>query len=418
MSLDLNTQSGFNALTGGVGAASTLLTSLTGAIASKWDIRESAYGHDGKFILFHVFGVATKDGDGSSINFNAAVDNVQDTSGRRKVPLVFPYQDGQSTDDLGREGEIYDFNILISGPNYKAQYKKLLAEFNKPTPGTLVHPIRGQLTVVAQSWIVTHQSSQKQAVAMRVRFMEHSFSVQYSTSKIPANVPSALTTAIGFVAAISKVITAVQSAEFILANTKNLVSALLNGYLSGFTSSLNGLNQTFNNSGPVSGTGGSLIPGLSPTVAGQDPTVFSVVNSPTNAFSGTQSTVATQGSQQLTAALASQQAIDNVSALRTSLQGSIVKIENSEDGQGALIFYDEILLLKQSAVALQEVLELGLQTSKNSIVTYKTPRDMSVREVCFSNGLTPDDSYDIEVLNPQLLSLNLIPKGTIVQVPT
>jgi len=143
-----------------------------------------------------------------------------------------------------------------------------------------------------------------------------------------------------------------------------------------------------------------------------------VASSPNNAFSGTGSVNASQGSSQLTAALASQQAVDMVSALRTTLESSIEQIEASENGQGALIYFDQILLLKQSANSMQSVLELGLQTSSNTVITYKTPRDMSVREVCFANGLTPDNSYDIEVLNPDLLSLNLIPMGTIVQVPT
>lgn len=407
---DLNTQSGFNSIVGATGGISTLLNSLTGAIASNWDIQESSYGHDGKQILFHIFKTAA--------DYSAAVDNVQDTGGHRKIPIVFPYKDGQSTDDLGREGEHFDFNILFHGPNYKSQYQKFLKELDNPTPGTLVHPVRGQINAVAQSWITTHSSGEKQAVAMRVRFMEHSFSVDYGTTPIAKNVPSALTSAINFVSLISKAIATVQSVEFVLNNTKNLVVAILSGYLGGFTSNLQNLNQTFNSSGSVNGVGGSLIPGLSPTVAGQDPGVFNVASSPNNeAFLGTGSTVGAQGSQQLTAALASQQAIDAVSALRAALDLQIKQIEATEDGLGSLIFFDQILMLKQSAVALQDVLELGLQTSNNTVVTYKTPRDMSVREVCFANGLSPDNSYDIEVLNPNLLSLNFIPQGTLIEVP-
>lgn len=410
MSFDLNTNQGFSSLVGGLGGVSSLLTSLTGAISSNWDIQEGSYGHNGAQLLFHIFK--------SSADFNAAIDNIQDTGGHRKIPIIFPYKDGQSTDDLGREGESFDFNILIHGPNYKAQYQKLLKEFNDPTPGNLIHPVRGAITVVAQSWITTHTSAQKQAVAMRVRFMEHSFSVDYSTIPVSKNVPSALTAAIGFIATISKAITFVQSVQFIANNTQNLVSSLISSFLNGYTSNLSNLNQTFNSSGPVNGNGGSLIPGLAPTVAGQDPSVFNVASSPNNAFSGTGSVVAAQGSQQLTAALASQQAIDNVAALRVQLEASIIQIEATENGEGALIFYDVILSLKQSAISLQEVLELGLQTSSNEVVNYKTPRDMSVREVCFENGLSPDNSYDLEILNPSLLSLNLIPKGTLVQVPT
>ena len=408
---DLNTSSGFKSLVGATGGASTLLTSLTGAIAQSWDIQESSYGHNGKQVLFHVFKTST--------DYDAAVDNVQDNGGRRKIPVVFPYKDGQSTDDLGRKGTSFDFNILIFGPNYKAQYQKLLQEFNDPTPGTLVHPVNGQMTVVAEDWLVTHQSEKKQAVALRVRFIEHSFSVDYSTVPLSKNVPSALTSAIAFVAAISKAIAFVQSVENIASNTKNLVASLLAQYQTNYGKNLSNLNQTFNASGSVNGIGGSLIPGLSPTVSGQDPTLFSVAGSPSNdAFQNTTPIVTTQNSQQLTAALASQQAVDAISALRTQLEGFIEQIEATENGQGSLIFYDQILTLQQSAISIQDVLELGLQTSNNKIVTYMTPRDMSVREVCFANNLSPDSSYDLEVLNPNLLSLNLIPKGTIVEVPT
>lgn len=407
MSLDLNTINGFASLTGDV---SSLLTSISGAIGGTWNIQEASYGHNGKQILFHVFK--------SSANYNAAVDHVQDSGGHRKIPIVFPYQDGQSTDDLGREGESFDFNILIHGPNYKAQYQKLLAEFNDPTPGTLIHPIKGKITVVAQSWIQTHMSSTKQAVALKVRFLEHSFSVDYSVADVAKNVPSALTSAISFISTISSAITFAQSIAFVASNTRNLVAAILQGYLKSYTANLNRLNQTFNGSGAVTGIGGSLIPGLAPTVSGQDSGVFPVAASPNSAFNGTGTTVDAQGSQQLNSALASQQAIDSIAALRVLLNSYILQIEATEDNQGSLIFYDTILSLKESAVSIQSVLELGLQTSNNTVVTYKTPREMSAREVCFANGLSPDNSYDIEVLNPSLLSLNLIPRGTIVQVPT
>lgn len=404
MSLNLNTSAGFNALVGATGGLSTLLTSLTGATAQAWDIQEGSYGHDGNQLLFHVFK--------SSADFSAAVDQIQDTGGRRKVPIIFPYGDGQSTDDLGRKGEVFDINILIHGPNYKAQYQRLLQEFDDPRPGTLVHPVRGQVTVAAEDWIVTHASDKRQAVVMRVRFIEHSFSVDYSNIPVAENVPSALTRAVGFIAAISGVISTVQSVAFVLSNTRNLVQALLGSYLDGYTDVLSQLNRTFNEDGS------SQIPGLQPTVPGQDPTVFGVADSPSNAFAGADSVNSAQGTQELTAALASQQAVDAVSALRLQLDRAIQDIEATEDGQGSLIFSDAILTLKESAIAMQDVLELGLQSSKNRIVSYTTPRDMSAREVCFANGLSPDSSYDIEVLNPELLSINLIPKGTLVQVPT
>lgn len=404
MNFDLNTSQGFNALVGGTSGVSSLLNSLTGAIQSDWDIQEGSYGHNGKQVLFHVFK--------SAVGFDAAVEHVQDTGGHRKIPIKFPYKDGQSTDDLGREGETFDVDILFFGPNYKAQYKKFLKELNDPTPGTLVHPVRGQITVAAETWLQTHASSSKKAVAIRVKFIEHSFSVDYSNIPVANNVPSALTSAIEFVATVANIITGVQSVLNVVSNTKTLVAGLLSSYNASYSAVLGQLNQTFNQNGTA------RIPGLLPTVPGQDPTVFGVATSPTNAFSGTATVNNSQNTSTLTAALASQQAVDSVSALRVSLESSIEQIEATENGQGALIFYDTILTLKQSAISMQNVLELGLQTSKNVVVSYKTPRDMSVREVCFANALSPDNSYDIEVLNPSLLSLNLIPQGTLVKVPT
>lgn len=400
-------QSSVNSAAAGVGGISSLLTSLTGAIGNSWDIDEGSYGHNGVQILFHVFKTAVD-------NFSAAVDSVQDNAGNRKIPLIFPYVDGQSTDHLGRKGESFDINILIFGPNYKAQYKKLIQEFVKPNPGRLIHPVRGIIAVVPEDWVVTHSSDKKQAVALRVRFIEHSFFVNYSAIQVNLTVPSALTAAIAFISQIAKGLALVQSLAFIASNTRNLVTALLSNYQAGYTDLLGQLNQTFNPDNSLS------IPGLNPLVAGQSNQTFGVAASFSDVFSGTGALTQAQSgqSQQLTAALSTEQAIDSVRALRTSLESQIEQIEATEQGQGALIFYDQILLLKQSAQSMVDVLNTGIQTSKNTIITYMTPRDMSVREVCFANGLTPDDSYDVEVLNPQLLSMNLIPKGTIVQVPT
>lgn len=402
MNFDLNTAAGFSAITGGVGS---LLTSLTGAIQQNWDIDESSYGHpaDSTKILFHVFKTST--------DFNAAVDQVQDTEGRRKVPIVFPYVDGQSTDDLGRKGEVFDFNVLIFGPNYKAQYQKLLLELNKPEPGTLIHPVRGPITVVAEDWTVTHASGAKQAVALKIRFIEHSFSVSFTQIPIKKNISSALTDALGFVSKIDGIINKAQALVFVALGTKALVTSVIQGYVALYQSLLGSMNQAFNG-------GSASIPAFQPTVAGQDPTLFSVASVPGDVFTGTGALQQQQAVQALTAAQASQQAITQMKALRTTLSSQIAQIEATEGGQGALIFHDDILTLKQSAEALQTVLEVGLKTSSHQIVSYMTPRDMSAREVAFANGLTPDSAIDIETLNPGLLSLNLIPQGTVVKVPT
>jgi hypothetical protein len=390
-----------------VGTASTALTALTGAIANTWDIDEGSYGHDGDQVLFHVFKTPTD-------SIEAALGKVQDTGGRRKVPIVFPYVEGQSTDDLGRKGEMFDIDVLIFGVNYKQQYQLLLEALDDPRPGTLVHPVRGRITVAAEDWVVTHESEKKQAVALRVRFIEHNFDVDYSTISVADSIPSALTLAVSFIGKLASVLATVQSVEFIANNTRNLVAALVSGYQDDYILTLTQLNKTFNPDGSGS------IPALNPVVAGQSDEVFNVTTTFNDVFNGSQSINQTQTaeSQELTAALATQQAIDRVNQTRALLESAIEQIEATEFGDGALIFFDEILTMQESAISMQSVLELGIQTSKNTVVSYMTPRDMSVREVCFANGLSPDKSYDVEVLNPDLESMNHIPKGTTVQVPT
>ena len=69
------------------------------------------------------------------------------------------------------------------------------------------------------------------------------------------------------------------------------------------------------------------------------------------------------------------------------------------------------------AVACQEVLQAGIASSRARLNTYTLPRLMSVREVAFANGLTPNEGEEIEIMNPALESANYIPKGTVLKIP-
>ena len=429
MVLNLNTAAGFAKLT--LSTASSALTALTGASADKWDIEEGAYGHPADsgprqkqeknllerfaanvveslgfggsgapegFVLFHVFK--------SSVEYHGAVDEITDEGGKRKVPFEFPYVDGQTTEDLGRKGERFTVNILLHGPTYMTAYKKLIKEFEDPKPGTMIHPVRGRLKCVAADWTTTHRSSERQAVALRVVFLEHNFDVAFD--KVDDTTKSALAQAIGFLAKIANVVNKIDSNISVVQSFKNFAIAAAQQYQAAYQDNLVRINKSFN-------TGQSDdLPALIPTSTGASQTEFPTAISPNDAFTGVDETALETTT---IAALAAQQAIDEVKALREQLNELIGTLSDVNDGQGSLIFYDEILDLKRSGIAIQNALELGIQSSNATILNYSVPRIMTLREVCFENGLSVDRAYELEKLNPSLLSTNKIDAGTVLKVP-
>ena len=397
MGLDLGNPTDFAKAT--LSGVSSLLNTLTGLNKSDWIIEESAYGHtESDLVIFHVF-KSTKD-------YNGAVGQVQDNISRRVVPFEFPYVDGQTTSDLGRNGESFDFDILIFGPNYYAAYIALLQEFNDPRPGTLIHPIRGRMTAKFKDATITHKSDARQAVTIRARFVEHSFEVSFKAAS--PTTKSALADAVGFIGKINQVITKIDSNLNVLASIRNQIKALLGDYSTGYTAALVAMNTTFN------GGSSSDIPGLLPNnpAAG---TAFPSASDPNDPFSGL---TPEQIQSQQSPALASLQAIDRVKVVRLQAAAAVASMSAANSGEGALIFYDDSLVVKQSVLSMQKVLELGLQSSNATIKKYRVPHVMGLREVCFANGLAVDRAFELEQLNPSILSANLIPKGTILEVPS
>lgn len=398
-SLNLNNAADFAKLT--LSTASNALLQLAGLSTEEWDIQESAYGHPQNdadpLVLFHVFK--------SSVPFNAAVSQVTDNAGRRKVPFVFPYTDGQTTDDLGRKAEAFEFDVLFHGPNYLDAYLNFLNELQDPRPGSLVHPVRGRVRVVAHEWTTTHQSQSRQAAIMKVSFWEHNFDVTFArdTEQNKSNIKSALSNALSFVGKIAAVVTQVEGAIAIAQSARAFIAAAITAYNDLFQSNLQGLNQAFNEDSP------DALPGLLPANDGVDS--FPIVSTG-DPFTQVNQTLLNPST---TATLQAQQAIDQIKFLRQQLSASIALFQSVPDGE--LVFYDAILDLKKSGIAIQEALEVGLQSSRSRIINYKVPRVMSLREVAFLNGLLPDRAVELELLNPSLLSTNHIEKDTAIKVP-
>jgi prophage DNA circulation protein len=438
---DLSDAADFSRLT--QGAIKDINALLGGRDPAEWDILEASYNG----IKFHVFESKSK--------YQAGLSRVVDSGGRRKVKYQFPYRDGQTTDDLGRKPGSFEMEAVLHGQRYMDGYRALMAEFDKPTPGKLVHPVRGELTCVVEEHTVTHQSDQRKAVALRLVFIEHNFTIGNIRELTDSSVKGALAAALEVFAIIDTALAKIEAAQLLVRGLKNLLKSYLAVYKRGSAQTLTKMNQTFNSKGgsadipallPVN-VGGTGI-GTSAAGKGTDGTTassFATTGSSSSSSTATGSsgpTVGGSGSSSyansslfvvartlndpfngvpvadLSAgtllAVAVDQLTKEVAKLRESLTTILVAID---DGGASLELFDTKLDLLRTSALIQEVLEKGAASSNARIIDYTVPRLMSLREVAFANGLDVERVEELDLLNPQLLSLNYIEKGTVLKVP-
>lgn len=363
---------------------------------SKWDIVEASY----KEVVFHVFT--------SAPGYQAGLDEMSDKGGRRKVPLKFPYRDGQTTDDLGREPESFDVNILLHGPKYLTGLTKLLAVLNDPTPGQLVHPVRGVTTVVPADYSILHKSDTRKAAALKVTFMEHNFSVLITEEKPDRSVRGAIAEALQAFEFIENAILQVTGAVQFAQSVVNQIKDGINNFREGYAKTLANINNKFNAENFFE------FPALLPVNQGG--------NLGSNGTFGSDNfQVAADALADISTAtaeiLANSQIEKDLNSNRAQLAATIAQMEGAGGGAGALDFYDSILGLKRSARLLQIAYQRGLSASQPRIIQYSVPRLMTIREVAFANGVSLDSVVDIEALNAELPSVNFIEAGTVVRVP-
>lgn len=77
--------------------------------------------------------------------------HVPDTSsehGRRVAEYLFPGVDGAAFDDFGLSPAVIQISGILVGDDYVAQARALQAAFERPGPGTLIHPWLGGMTVI------------------------------------------------------------------------------------------------------------------------------------------------------------------------------------------------------------------------------------------------------------------------------
>lgn len=380
----------------------------------EWQLLECSYLSDAtrrknpqaKPVLLHVFKSVSE--------YQAGLDVVSDSGGRRKVKYEYPYVDGQTTDDLGARPENFELNILFHGPRYLEGLRAFLREAGQATPGTLVHPIRGSLRVAVETYDLTHSQESRKAVLARVVFTTHSFtagSLRTLEPKKENSVKSKLLAAVQGVQRIETAINQVQDAILTVQSLKNSLEQQLTEYSAAYLATLRRLNRTFNDGSssdlPLLNT---VSQGGTTNAAGQQVSeTFTTLVSPNDPYSG----IPTDPDPNVVPVLAAKQAEDEVNARRAEVSAAVSALEAAD----ALQFHPTVLLLKQSAVDLQEVLEAGLASSRAAVGRYRTPRLMTLREVAFAVQLDVQRAYEIALLNPTLESTNFVPEGTLLEVP-
>lgn len=397
---DISNAADFSRITQQSIGATTAL--FGGRDPAEWDIVEGSFNG----VVFHVFE--------SKQLWQGALPRVTDQGGRRKVKYQYPYVDGQTTDDLGRKAGSFDMEIVLFGNRYMLGYQALEKEFQKPTPGKLIHPVRGEIVCAVEDFIVTHENSSRKTLAMRVTFIEHNFTIGSIRQLRDNTVKGALGAALNIFKIVDAAIVKIEAAQLLIRAVKNQINALLATYKTENANTLSQMNATFNSRG-----GSADIPSLLPTNQGgtrnADGSVssenFVVVRTPSDPFN---SVPVNDLSAEVLLATAVNNLTKQVVARRAELSEILQQIYSNG---GSLELYDTIIELRTTAVLLQEVLERGAASSNARVIDYTVPRLMSLREAAFLNGLGANRVQELDLLNPFLLSTNFVAQGTVIKVP-
>jgi len=426
-----------------------------------WAISEGAYtgGRKGaRRVLFHVFK--------SKSDYQAGLPRITDTSGRRLARFSTPYVDGQTTEDMGRKAESFDIEVIFHGPGYKAGMNRFMIELHDPIPGTLEHPVRGTVRAKLADVTIEHAAETKQAALVRVRLEEHNYeSAAFSEITTYRTPKSALQNMLKAIQAIQAAIAAVQQIRGAIASLVNNLKAMLRELLSfavnlaadaassfglrgvdiasvlslavggllapatlaGITAGGVNTSASFGSSPTTSQTAG--VGGLATTEGGfiRVSTRFTTVVAPTDPFANlpidllsdiartaielTQLSRRNETMRQMSneiAASVDAAIVVSKTAGAASLGRSAAALQNLLQAKMASL---------QSCAAMADLIRSGSANGRPSIINYTTPREMSIREAAFLNGLTPQDGADIALLNPSLESTNIIAKGTVLKVP-
>lgn len=100
------------------------------------------------------------------------VDSTDSTHGRRQAVHEHAQRDVPQTEDLGRKAREFTVDGLIVDKNYFSTRDALIKACETPGPGILVHPYRGEITVVCRGLSVREGASEGGMCRLSMTFLE------------------------------------------------------------------------------------------------------------------------------------------------------------------------------------------------------------------------------------------------------
>lgn len=351
-----------------------------------------------------------------------AIDQISDGGGRRLAVYEYPYQDGQSVDDLGRKGEKFTFQIKFFGPNYQVTFKKFLAVVcNAAGQGVLSHPVRGNITCRFQEYEFVHRHDEWNAVTIKATWIEDNKGQIQQSNLNPASqntaLRSALQTLVSLEAGVSAGISTVSALLLLPHAIQNAMQLRLNSLTGQVSRLLGQLASTFGTDAQTqalfaaanTSTGNVSTLNSGTTGSGQLPPVYQVGFSATDQTNINNQLAQFVSSNQVT----SQQAVFAANAARSTITLAIAEIQGFTGNQG----FDIVMLYRQMANQIQFVTQSCIAAAQPQVVVFKVESVMSLRMVAFLNGLSVDAQSQIISLNPYLASVNYVLPGTMLLVP-
>lgn len=90
-----------------------------------------------------------------------------------------PYQDGDEVEDLGRGARTFAMTVVMFGDNYEIELQNLLKALDTLGSGSLIHPIYGQVEVVARDWSVQHKADRPDYAEVSLTFLERTPAAEF-----------------------------------------------------------------------------------------------------------------------------------------------------------------------------------------------------------------------------------------------
>jgi len=100
------------------------------------------------------------------------IESADTEAGRRTARHDYPGRDLPFVEDLGRKGKEFTVECFVLGADYMAARDALLAACDQAGPGTLVHPYRGELTVVCTNARVRETTREGGMARFTLTFVE------------------------------------------------------------------------------------------------------------------------------------------------------------------------------------------------------------------------------------------------------